>query len=101
MGYQIEFNWILKLKRAEIDELLSRWAAGDVFEFRKNDERIYPMRIPIDVVDEGWAVRGKGEIIELWIGDCQTRGKIRAVRSFTDQGEQTALPLPLEFVTAP
>ena len=93
MGYQIEFNWVLKLSGQEVETLLACWQLGNVFEFEKREERLYPMRAPLDVVDDGWAVRGRGEIIELWIGDYRTRGKIRQVQPITDYGHQAKFPL--------
>lgn len=103
MGYHIEFNWVLKLSEVKVSELLERCRADGWGEFVKDEERMYPLRIPIDVVDEHWRVRARCEVVELQIGSYQTRGKIHLVGSaddFIDKDQEPRTAKQQSFIGA-
>ena len=50
MGCVYELNWILKLSNDQIPELEENIECN----FRKNGVRIYPINVPIDLVNENW-----------------------------------------------
>ena len=53
MGFKTEFNWGLKLKPSDgLDE--KSLEAGKVYEFCKKEYRVYPVGIPIDLINERW-----------------------------------------------
>ncbi len=79
MGYEIEFNWILKIDTAEdlSQELLK---AGSVLDFHKSGRRIYPIGIPIELVNEKWDVIAEVVILETTIGHDKTNGRFKVLK---------------------
>ena len=79
MGYKIEFNWVLKL-RPEYG-LPKKLEVGKVYNFKKPEERIYPLHIPIEMCDyrnpENFLA--KVEILEFKVSKNKTEGKFKII----------------------
>ncbi len=53
MGFQTEFNWVLKLSPEQgLDEASLK--AGKTYGFSKEGYRVYPVDMPIDLLNSGW-----------------------------------------------
>jgi len=76
MGFVTEFNWVLKLTRSSLELPLT---PGMTRQFEKSDLRIYPIDIPIDLVDEDWTVQARIRITEVTVGHGKTRGSYTVV----------------------
>jgi len=83
MGYKIEFNWVLKL-RPEYG-LPKKLEKGKVYNFKKPEERIYPLHIPIGLCDYN-ALKNpekflaKVEILEFKVSKNKTEGKFKIIK---------------------
>lgn len=81
MGYKIEFNWILKLKPKQgLDE--KNLKRGVIYEFFKEDYRVYPVGIPIDLINENWEAVGRVVISEFQNAKGQTLGKYEVIKIY-------------------
>jgi len=76
MGFITEFNWALKL--AEVGEVEPR----KVYNFRKKDMRVYPINIPIDLINHKWEPIAKVIIKETTVKDNETSGKYLVVKVY-------------------
>lgn len=79
MGYKIEFNWWLKLKPQH--GLPKKLEKGRVYNFKKPEERIYPINIPIEL----WTYSHDCaiaivKIIKIKITKNKTEGKFKIVK---------------------
>lgn len=72
MGKNYEYNWVLVL-----NEVPNDLEVGKVYEFEKEEERIYPRGMSIELDDKDWNKIGKCEIIEFTISDNKTSGKYK------------------------
>ena len=81
MGYKIEFNWWLKLKPKY--GLPKKLEKGRVYNFKKPEERIYPIGIPIELHcyqhDNPLALV---KITEFKITKNKTEGKFKIIKVF-------------------
>lgn len=76
MGYKVEFNWVLKLKPEY--GLPKKLIPGRIYKFKKPEERIYPVNIPIELWDyEHKYLLAKIEILEFRISQNKTEGKFK------------------------
>ena len=77
MGYKIEFNWVLKL-RPEYG-LPKKLEKGKIYNFKKPEERIYPLHIPIDFCDYRNPDKflAKVEVLEFKVSKNKTEGKFK------------------------
>lgn len=83
MGYKTEFNWILKLNKQQgLDE--NELVENNIYEFFKREHRIYPLEIPIDLVNEDWVVLGQIIILEYTVGGGHTNGKYKVIEIYTE-----------------
>ncbi len=96
MGYKTEFNWVLKLKPEQ--GFPEKLEIGKVYEFEKNDCRVYPVDIPIDLADKDWNVVAKVVVLQFTCGFGKTKGlfKIKKIynedeRKFLSEYWQTGL----------
>lgn len=81
MGYKIEFNWVLKLKPKQgLDE--KNLKQGATYEFFKEDYRVYPVGIPIDLINENWEVVGRVVISEFQNVKGKTLGKYEVIKIY-------------------
>ena len=70
MGCIYEWNWILKLNKKQIPDL----KLGIPFAFCKNGIRIFPINIPIDLVNGNWEALARCVITSVTMAEGQTRG---------------------------
>jgi len=87
MGFKTEFNWVLKLKpeqglREEELEL------GKEYRFYKNEYRVYPLDIPIDLLNEDWEAVAKIIIIEVSNFEGKTTGKYKVIKIYSGQEKE-------------
>lgn len=75
MGYKIEFNWVLKLSLRQLPNDNQKLEEGHIYEFEKDEERIYPLNIPIELVNDNWEILAEVKVLELTIGYGKTKGK--------------------------
>lgn len=72
MGEQIEFNWILKLDKIQLQEL----EASQTRRFIKRGHRIYPLERLIDLVDEDFVTYGAIQIKDYEFTEDKVQGKV-------------------------
>lgn len=84
MGCIYEWNWILKLSHEQIPKL----EEGKKFAFRKNGIRIYPIDMPIDLVNENWEAIARCVIISATMEKEETRGEYR-ILSVYDEAQKS------------
>ena len=81
MGFQVEFNWALKLKPENgLDE--SSLEIGNIYDFSKNEYRIYPVNIPIDLINKNWEFVAKVIVIEFKNSEGKTSGKYKVLKIY-------------------
>jgi hypothetical protein len=81
MGFPIEFNWALKLKPEQgLNE--SELYEGRIFEFSKEGYRIYPIDIPIDLINKDWEAVAKVVIREVTLKEGNTSGKYEVIEVY-------------------
>ena len=87
MGYKIEFNWQLKLKPEY--GLPKNLVRGRVYKFKKPEERLYPINIPIELWDYIHKFPlAKIEISEVSISKNQTEGKFKIIKIFLRDSDE-------------
>ena len=81
MGYKIEFNWVLKLKPEY--GLPQKLEKGKVYNFKKPEERIYPLHIPIGLCNykDPNQFLAKVGIIEFKVSKNKTEGKFKILEA--------------------
>jgi len=85
MGFKTEFNWALKLKPENgLDEKVLK--VGEIYEFSKDEYRVYPVNIPIDLINQNWEPVAKIIIVEFKNSDGRTSGKYRVLKIY--EGEE-------------
>ena len=76
MGYISEFNWVLKLKPEQgLDE--DNLELNTEYSFNKKDRRIYPLGLPILLVNNDWEAVGTVNVfpaVKSIIGYTSTSG---------------------------
>ena len=89
MGFQTEFNWVLKLKpKNGLDE--TKLKIGKSYEFSKDEFRVYPVNNPIDLINENWESVAKVVVEEFKNISGITLGKYKVVKIYEGQ-EKTIL----------
>ena len=87
MGYKTEFNWALKLKPEEgLEE--SGLEENKDYEFTKKEMRIYPIKIPIDLINNNWEAVAKIVILKCKIGDGKTSGLFNVIKIYQGQEKE-------------
>ena len=86
MGCIYEWNWILKLNHEQIPEL----RVGEKFTFCKKGIRIFPIYIPIDLVNENWEAVARCVIISVTMQKEETKG-IYQIISIYDETERNVV----------
>jgi len=87
MGSKIEFNWALKLNPENgLNESILR--EGEIFEFTKNGNRVYPINIPIDLINQDWIALARVVIIEFTNKENITSGRYRVVRIYNENEKE-------------
>lgn len=82
MGYQYEFNWILKL--SEIGEI----HVGDCYNFTKKGNRIYPLNTPIDLVNNKWEALARCIIHKIELTKNKTEGSYEIIEVYSNEKKQ-------------
>lgn len=80
MGYKIEFNWVVKLKSEH--GLPKKLEKGKIYNFKKPEERIYPLHIPIELKDNSDKILSKIEVMEFKVSKNKNRRKVQNIRNF-------------------
>ena len=79
MGYKIEFNWVLRLKPEY--GLPKKLEKGKIYEFRKPEERIYPINMPIGLCDyKSDEILASIIITEFKVSKNKTEGKFKILK---------------------
>ena len=79
MGYKIEFNWELKLKPEY--GLPKKLEVGRVYDFKKPEERIYPINMPIGLCDyKSQENLATIEVQEFKVSKNKTEGKFKILK---------------------
>ena len=84
MGSKIEFNWVLKLKSENglNEDILKE---GEIYQFTKTGNRIYPINIPIDLLNQDWKALARVIVIEYTNKENIITGIYRIVRIYSDE----------------
>lgn len=84
MGSKIEFNWVLKLKPENgLNENILK--EGEIYQFTKTGNRIYPINIPIDLLNQDWKALARVIVIEYTNKENIITGRYRVVRIYTEE----------------
>ncbi|MCC7552182.1 DUF2584 domain-containing protein [Candidatus Micrarchaeota archaeon] len=87
MGFKTELNWILKLNKQQgLDE--TNLIENETYEFFKREHRIYPIDIPIELVNEDWTALGQVIILEYTIGGGHTNGKYKIIEIYPKEKQR-------------
>ena len=87
MGFKTEFNWILKLKPENgLDETNLR--IGEIYEFSKDEYRVYPVAHPIDLLTKNWEAIAKVTVLEFTNKDGKTTGKYKVLKLYSGQEKE-------------
>ncbi|MDH5528043.1 MAG: DUF2584 family protein [Nitrospirota bacterium] len=81
MGQPVEMNTVLKLSTDQ--GLPEDPVVGETYTFQKSGPRIYPIGVPVELIDDNWQTLGKAVIDEFTINLEETRGRYRLVKRFT------------------
>lgn len=96
MGYKTEFNWVLKLKSEQ--GFPKKLCTGKKYSFEKDENRIYPIGIPIDLADNNWKTHGKVIIEQIAVSKGKTKGNFRIVYIY-DNNEKQVMSKILKDIT--
>lgn len=80
MGSLFEFNWILKISRSQ--GLPESPRAGDEHLFTKGGYRVYPIDVPIDLIDDNWAAIAQIVVTSITLTGNATSGTFRVIRMY-------------------
>ncbi|MCG8571025.1 MAG: DUF2584 family protein [Spirochaetes bacterium] len=83
MRYQTEFNYILKIREGQ--GLPAHPEINKVYSFEKTIERVYPLNLPILLVDDDYHVYGKCIILEFTVSNNLTKGKYKIFALFDNE----------------
>lgn len=77
MGFVVEYNWVLKLSQIDYPLVI-----GDEYSFEKSSTRMYPLNMPIDLLDKDWTAVGSCVITELSYRNNMTTGKYKVLEIY-------------------
>jgi len=79
MGYKIEFNWVLKLKPEY--GLPKKLEKGKIYNFKKPEERIYPLNMSIGLCSyKSDEILAKIIVTEFKVSPNKTEGKFKILK---------------------
>ena len=78
MGFQVEFNWMLKV--ADLDE--TALCIQKTYPFFKSGLRVYPIDIPIDLVNGNWEAVGRCFISDVSLNSEGTNGHYTVIEIY-------------------
>jgi len=88
MGHKIEFNWALKLKPENgLNESLLK--QGEILSFKKNEYRVYPVGVPIDLLNKDWEALARVVVLEFTNKDNKTTGKYKVLRIYSGEEKES------------
>ena len=82
MSYQTEFNWVLKLKPGQGLNEGSLVVEGE-YIFSKKGFRVYPVNVPIELVNDIWEAVGKVVVLSFTNVDGKTSGKYKVLEAYS------------------
>ncbi len=82
MGYHIEFNCLLVVSPDQLD--LGELKKGDVRTIVKDEERLYPLNIPIEVCNQDYRYFGKVAVRKLSLVKGSTTLQIEILKIFDE-----------------
>ncbi|BBO71417.1 hypothetical protein DSCA_53470 [Desulfosarcina alkanivorans] len=87
MGFPVEFNWALKLKTKQglVDKDIE---VGVEYNFKKDEHRIYPLNMPIDLINGNWETIAKVIVTEFSIINQNTIGKYKILRIYSEEEQK-------------
>ena len=80
MGFKTEFNWALKLKPEQ--GLAEDLKVDGIYSFSKDEYRVYPVGVPIDLLNDLWEVIAKVVIVKCINHDEKTEGKYKVIKIY-------------------
>jgi hypothetical protein len=83
MGFETEFNWVMKLSQKQ--GLFQDLKEGGQYKFNKQGFRVYPVEIPLDLVNENWEAIAKVVVEEFKNYKGKTFGTYRVVRLYSEK----------------
>lgn len=86
MGFKTEFNWALKLRPEQ--GLKEDIAVGEEFEFLKEGYRIYPIDIPIDLLNKDVEAIAKVIIKKIKHKNNKTKGNFKIIKIFNEKEKE-------------
>ena len=81
MGFISEFNWVLKLKKEQ--GFPEEFEVGDMFDFFKSGNRLFPVGSPIDLINDRWEAIAKVAVTEYKQDGVNTIGKYKILKIFS------------------
>ncbi len=83
MGFQTEINTVLKLKPEQgLHE--KDLAVHKEYPFSKDGHRIYPLEVPLDLVNDQWGVVAKIMVTSYSVGKGKTKGTYKILKIYDD-----------------
>jgi|APSaa5957512576_1039674.scaffolds.fasta_scaffold236456_1 hypothetical protein len=87
MGFKTEFNWALKLKPEQgLDE--NKIEIDKIYSFNKDEYRIYPVDMPIDLLNKNWEAIGRVIIVESTNKENKTIGKYKVLKIYETEEKE-------------
>lgn len=86
MGFQAEFNWILKLKPE--NGFPQNPETGKIYEFSKEGNRCYPLGSPVEFVNKDWEAIGLARVLEFTNAKGKTTGKFEILRIYNSEEKE-------------
>lgn len=79
MGFEIKFNWALQIEPA------ADLAEGGVYDFSKSGNRIFPIEIPIDLINSKREAFAKIHVLEFANTKTGTKGKYKVIKIYNGE----------------
>ena len=92
MGSKKEFNWVLKSPI-----YLENLVVGQTGSFEKEEERIYPINIPIFLANPDWTILAGIKILEYSASEDKTTAKYEIIKIFKDEQRDMLTKIHREF----
>lgn len=83
MGYTLEFNCLLRIPEDTLD--LTSLQVGARYQLVKDDARLYPVDIPIEICDANYVYYGKVAVRKLSLSGSKTELEIEVLKVFNAQ----------------
>ena len=82
MRFETEFDYMLKIREGQ--GLPPNPEEGREYSFEKTIERIYPLNLPIYLIDDDMNVIGKCVIVSYTVGEGVTKGKYKIIKVYNE-----------------